>query len=109
MALAPIDLQMLFSQLDRVGKEVSAQKDGAVVRDTIAGYNQERLNEIKNQTVQEANDTKDGMQGLKDQNKQNHENDDTKKREDGENDEPQKKTKYTFKDPQIGNFVDISG
>jgi hypothetical protein len=37
MALQAIDLQLMFSQLDKVGKEQSAMREGAAIQKAIAG------------------------------------------------------------------------
>lgn len=37
MAIQPIDLQVMFSQLDKVGKEQSALREGAAIQKAIAG------------------------------------------------------------------------
>jgi hypothetical protein len=37
MAIQPIDLQIMFSQLDKVGKEQSALREGAAIQKAIAG------------------------------------------------------------------------
>lgn len=37
MAIQPIDLQVMFSQLDKVGKEQAALREGAAIQKAIAG------------------------------------------------------------------------
>jgi hypothetical protein len=37
MAIQPIDLQVMFSQLDKVGKEQSALREGAAIQKAIVG------------------------------------------------------------------------
>ncbi|GHV83871.1 hypothetical protein AGMMS50212_12110 [Spirochaetia bacterium] len=116
MALQPIDLQLLFSQLDNIGKDVSLQKDGAMLREAIAGHRQELRTEIKTKSVNEAQDTKDGLEKIDDKLKYNRKKNDEAGRHSGkgqkeEDDENENGFKYQnlLRDPTLGNYVDISG
>jgi hypothetical protein len=42
MAVQPIDLQAMFSQLDKVGKEQTALREGAAIQKAIAGEREAR-------------------------------------------------------------------
>ena len=116
MALQPIDLQLLFSQLDNIGKDVSTQKDGALLRETIAGHRMELRNEIKTKSVNETQDTKEGLEKIDDrlkykQNKNNESGGHSKKGQKEETPENENATKFQMRlrDPSLGNYVDISG
>jgi hypothetical protein len=56
MALQPIDLQVIFSQTEKVGKEQSALKDGAALQRSIAFTQDERKNAEKLEAVNETTD-----------------------------------------------------
>jgi hypothetical protein len=52
MAIQPLDLQVMFSQLDKVGKEQSALRDGAAIQRAIAG---DREAQKLTQTIESVN------------------------------------------------------
>jgi hypothetical protein len=113
MAMQPMDLQMLFSQLETISKDVAAQKDGLVLKQAINGLQIEKANEIKNKAVHEAQENEEGLEKLKDKKNRNSPNasdqhDKEKKAADSDA-KTVKKQPNIFKDPDLGNYVDISG
>jgi hypothetical protein len=60
MAIQPIDLQTLFTQIDKVGKAQSAQREGLAVQQAIQGVQLQRKTEEQIQSVNEAQDTGEG-------------------------------------------------
>jgi hypothetical protein len=113
MAMQPMDLQMLFSQLDTISKDVAAQKDGLVLKQAINGLQIEKANEIKNKSVHEAQENEEGLEKLKDKKNRNSPNandqHDKEKQAASGAAEAAKKHQGLFKDPDLGNYVDISG
>ncbi len=61
MAITPIDLQAIFSQVDKVGKNQAAQKEGQALHQAIQGAQLERKNEEHIQQVNEAQNTGEGV------------------------------------------------
>jgi hypothetical protein len=57
MPIKPIDLQTLFSQLDRVGREQSAGKDGAAIQGAVHGAAMQKRAEERARSVQKAPDS----------------------------------------------------
>ena len=108
MAMQPIDLQILFSQLDSVAKDAAAQKDGLMLRGAINASVFEKRTEEKSQSVNEAHDTDNGLEALNSDKNQNSNRKKHKKNPRGEDGE-QKGGREFFKDPSLGNYIDLSG
>lgn len=115
MAIQPIDLQTLFTQVDKVGKNEANQKEGLQIRQDIHTIHQQQKNEQRIQSVNEAQDTGQGAERIKDRNRKKnseqeegtdaHEKKDKKNSEDETGDE-----KIIFvKDPALGQNIDVSG
>jgi type II secretory pathway pseudopilin PulG len=66
MALSPIDMQTLFSQMDKVGKQEAAQKEGAALLQAIQQAKHQQQTDEKIRSVNEAQDTGEGTEGVKD-------------------------------------------
>ncbi|GMO41392.1 MAG: hypothetical protein Ta2B_21210 [Termitinemataceae bacterium] len=111
MALQPLDLQLLFSQLDTISKEVSSQKEGAALKKSIDNLRTDQLHEIKDKAVQETKD--EGLEKLSDE-KQKDLTRKNPKQSQGKtvalkNKTADTKSLHTVKDPDIGNYIDFSG
>jgi hypothetical protein len=108
MAMQPIDLQILFSQLDSVAKEAAAQKDGLMLRGAINASVIEKKTEEKSRSVNEAHDAENGLEALNSNKNQNSNRKNLKKKPHDEDSE-QKGAGQFFKDPSLGNYIDLSG
>jgi hypothetical protein len=105
-----MDLQMLFAQIDKVGKEVAQQKDGAQLHNVIRREQQQRLDEEKIRSVRDADDSGGGLEHLKDRQNDNLQGGGDE--QDGEKeDEPQLRGAQLrpVQDPNLGQFVDLKG
>ncbi|MDR2842397.1 MAG: hypothetical protein LBV52_04270 [Spirochaetaceae bacterium] len=111
MALQPIDLQLLFSQLDTISKEVSERQDGLVLKKAINGLKIEKQNELKDHAVHQAQDNDEGIEKAGDRHNkkfdQKAKNNSGKKQ--GANQKSEKSNMGFYKDPDLGNYVDLSG
>jgi hypothetical protein len=108
MAIQPIDLQTLFTQVDKVGKMLSGQREGLALQQSIQGLSIQKKTEIKNQSVNEARDAGEGAGRIKDQNAGNNagaEEEAKKKREKKEDLPPEP----LIRDPDLGKIIDLSG
>jgi len=109
MAIQPIDLQAIFSQVDKVGKTQNAMKDGLVMQQAMQGAHVERKNEQRIQSVNEAQNTGDGIEKIKDRREQHHEQADGKKNERENAAEAAAEAASTvISDPLLGRNIDIS-
>jgi hypothetical protein len=107
MATQPIDLQILFSRLDTVAKETSAQTDGLTLRGAINASAFEKRNEEKSQSVNEAQDTDNELEALNSGKNQNSKNKSAKQNPQKEGAEHDKHR--FFRDPSLGNYIDLTG
>jgi hypothetical protein len=110
MAIAPIDLQAIFSQVDKVGKTQAAQKEGQMLHQAIQEVQFQRKTEEQIQQVNEAQNTGEGAEKVKDRDaghgqkqNSNSRNDENKKDENAE----EMKT-LLLHDPYLGKKIDIS-
>jgi hypothetical protein len=60
MAIQPIDLQTLFTQVDKVGKDQSIHREGAQLQASLQSARVERLELERDHSVNEAQDTGQG-------------------------------------------------
>jgi hypothetical protein len=111
MAIQPIDLQTLFTQMDKVGKAQSDQKEGLHLQQSLQGMANQKKIEEKIQSVNEAQDSGEGAERIKDKprRKRQHSNrpEDRTSADDGDdggNDRPE-----IIQDPDLGRNIDVSG
>ena len=109
MAMQPIDLQTLFTQLDKVAKSQVQQREGLQIQATLNQIQSQKKAEEHIQSVNEAQDMGFGASQIKDENSQNQAQEQEKKEEK----EAQKQGIIykipSFKDPALGRNIDISG
>ena len=112
MAIAPIDLQAIFSQVDKVGKSQAAQREGQVLHQAIVGVQLQRKTEEHIQQVNETQDTGEGAEKIKDRDadRQKHNQGGKGGRKDENNDDENTEEKQfsVFHDPNLGKKIDIS-
>jgi len=105
MGIAPIDLQTLFSQVDKVGKAQAAQREGQALHQAILGVQLQKKTEEHIQQVNEAQNTGDGAEKVGDQKQgQGGGKQGKNKREAQEEENPVS----VLRDPTLGNTIDIS-
>jgi hypothetical protein len=110
MAIQPIDLQTLFTQLDKVAKTQSNQREGAALHQAIQGAELQRRTEDQIKAVNETqNMGEDGAEKVKDRGAQAHDGSDKGKKQEGEKPQQQEETKAAvIHDPSLGRNIDIS-
>ena len=108
MAIQPIDLQILFTQVDKVGKTQVAQQDQQAMQHAIQGAHLQRKTEEHIQEVNETQDLGDGVEKANDRKQGNSGKSGGKNEKDrGKKDEEENKSSV-FQDPSLGNKIDIS-
>ena len=107
MAISPLDLQTLFTQMDKVGKQNTAQREGAALLQSIQHARIQQQTDEKIRSVNEAQNTGEGSEAIDDKNggragqeNPHGESSDTKE----ENAELGDK----IRDPALGKIVDFS-
>ena len=112
MAIQPIDLQTLFSQMDKVGKTQSAQREGLALQQAIQGAQIQRKTEEHIQSVNEAQNTgEDGLEKVKDRlsQREGKESGEEKKKDARQKTSEQEETPApVICDPSLGRNNDIS-
>ena len=68
MALSPLDLQTLFTQADKVGKQSMAQREGAALFQSIQHVRIQQQTDEKLRSVNETQNAGDGSQAINDEN-----------------------------------------
>ena len=111
MAIQPIDLQALFTQLDKVGKNQAVLREGQQIHEALQQAQTQRKIEENVQAVNEAQDMGEEAEKIKDENSRNAPGNPGggkgKPEEDG-SDEEEKKPDL-IRDPALGRNIDISG
>jgi hypothetical protein len=114
MAIQPIDLQTLFTQIDKVGKLQASQKEGAVLQQAIRSVEIQRRTDEHIQSVNEAQNTGEGTEQINDRNsrkRQSGEKAGEREGRDQDSGEAAEKTAsaWVIRDPALGRNVDLSG
>ena len=115
MAIQPIDLQTLFTQMDKVARTQSAQREGFAMQQAIQSVEHQRKTEENIQAVNQAQDMGEGTQKVKDKGERDEDGKRKKKgnqpdqenTEDGVSDDDKKKA-LLFRHPLMGRNIDIS-
>lgn len=107
MALLPIDLQILFTQSNQVGKEQAVQKDAAPLAQSLQGAQLVQKTEQRDNDVNETHDQEEGPEQVKDKARRGAER---KRRQGAEKRKPaaQSPAKDVVRDPALGRNVDIT-
>jgi hypothetical protein len=111
MAIQPIDLQTLFAQMDKVGKTQSAQREGVGMHQDLQGVQLQRKTEEHIQSVNEAQNTGEGTEKVKDRGAKGQDaNTDEEKKKNAKQNTPEEEQKpaIVFSDPYLGKNIDIS-
>jgi hypothetical protein len=117
MAVQPIDLQVMFSQLDKVGKEQTALREGAAIQRAISGDREARklTEDIESvNAAAEGNDPENAgnrqLERLREREghggKEDASHDKTKKTVYMSGDEPHS---VVIDDPMVGKHIDLKG
>jgi len=107
MAITPIDLQTLFTQLDKVGKTQSSQREGLALQQSMQGIQLQKKANEQIQQINEAQNTGEGAEKINDHKNGFEQN----QKESGKKKEQKKEEKNdvsVLNDPSLGKNIDIS-
>jgi len=107
MAIAPIDLQTIFTQVEKVGKAQAAAKEGQTLQQAMQGAHIQKKTEDEIRQVNQAQDTGEGADKISDNTRRHQEGSQNNKRKKEEEAEEEKK-QAILKNPYLGNKIDIS-
>jgi hypothetical protein len=111
MAIQPIDLQTLFTQLDKVGKNQVNQKEGLQIQQALQGDQIRRKTEERIHSVNEPQDTGQGAEGIKDRSSRKRQDQEPAEPEtaSGTPGDPEGEDPSVIRDPALGKNIDVSG
>jgi hypothetical protein len=112
MAIQPIDLQTLFTQIDKVGKEQMNQKEGVYLQSVLQNAQHQKKTEERFHSVTELQNTGDGAERIKDRNSRRQGGGHAPGRNPDEEDAPGSEDEdepSIIRDPALGKNIDISG
>jgi hypothetical protein len=108
MAIQPIDLQTLFTQVDKVGKTQIAQKDGLTLQQAIQGAQMERKTEERIQSVNETQNTGEGAEKVGDRGEREQAAAGGGKRQEKDEEGREEAGRTIIRDPSLGRNIDSS-
>ncbi|MDR1175061.1 MAG: hypothetical protein LBK83_06285 [Treponema sp.] len=111
MAIQPIDLQTLFTQIDKVGKEQMNQKEGVHLQAVLQSVQLQKKTEERFHAVTELQNTGDGAEQIKDRTAGRQGGEHASGRKPGGEDAESEDsgTPPVIRDPALGKNIDISG
>jgi len=110
MPLQPMDIQVLFLRLDTIGRESTAQQQAAAQGQDVAGKELAKQSQDRARQVSRAESLPDGAERVKDDNSEEEQERAADYGSSGERDNaPSSSTDDTFRDPDIGRTIDLSG
>ncbi len=107
MPLLPIDLQILFSQSNQVGKEQAAQKEAAPLAQSLQGAQIAQRTEQRDNAVNEAHNQEQGPEQVKARGRRGREGR-TKRETRPKPPKQAPRPKAVFQDPALGRTIDIT-
>jgi len=107
MALSPLDLQTLFTQMDKVGKQDAAQREGAAILQAVQQAKIQQQTDERIRSVNEAQNMGDGAEAIKDKNGRRAGQEGKHGRQSSETAEPAEET-AVIRDPDLGRNIDLT-
>jgi hypothetical protein len=113
MAIQPIDLQALFSQVDKVGKTQSDLKEGLQLQQALQGAQSQRKLDERIRSVNEAQDSGEGADRIRDRNSRRRDRRGAKEKDNTDgtdvDDGADSEQSEVVRDPALGHNIDLSG
>jgi len=109
MAIQPIDLQAIFSQMDKVGKTQAFLKDGQQIQEALHQAKAQQKLEENVKSVNESQNMGEDSGKIKDENRRGAAQDGNREQPDSKAEDKIQEKKDTIRDPALGRNIDISG
>lgn len=109
MAIQPIDLQTLYSQLETVSKTVAFQQQGVQLQNSIQQEEQSKRLQQKQQAVEAASANEEGPLAVKDRKNGNPQEQGSGGKKSESKEKNDDDVFEVIKDPVLGQHIDISG
>jgi hypothetical protein len=108
--MQPIDLQTLFTQIDKVGRNQSLQKEGLQIQAALQQVQSQKKAEENVRAVNEAQNMADDASKIKDEESRQHNfYHGNENGEESSSEEEEKPRDALIRDPALGRNIDISG
>jgi len=111
--MQPIDLQAIFSQMDKVGKNQASLREGLQIQEALQQQQSQKKLEENVQSVNQAQEMGQEAEKIKDDGKRNPTPGGNRKNPREENEENELKAEVDkpelIRDPALGRNIDISG
>ncbi len=109
MAIQPIDLQTMYSSLEKVSKLTASKQQEMQLQSSIQQEENAKKIQAKATTVEKPDMDDEGPTHIKDQNKGSDENTSHAEKEQQKEEEEIKEPMQVITDPSLGQHIDISG
>jgi hypothetical protein len=109
MAIQPIDLQILFTQLDTVGKNQAVQKEGLQMQQALQSVQIQKKTEERVQSVIESQDTGEGAEAVRDRSSRQKNEQKNDREGPAGKDAGEEAGLVIIRDPALGKNIDVSG
>ncbi|GMO61976.1 MAG: hypothetical protein Ta2A_08370 [Treponemataceae bacterium] len=114
MAIQPMDLQVLYAQMDKVAKNTIHEQQGKHLAATIQDEEESKRNALKRSAVADVPEGDDSIDVVKERKETNPQGQGGKKKFGGKTGEDESSEDSAFKltqidDPNLGQYVDVSG
>lgn len=106
MAVQPIDLQVLFSRLNQIGRDQAVQRDAQIQAQAVAGSEIAERSEEGDHRVAELSTDEEGPENVTEDSEGGSGGGSRQHRK---NEEKEESDRTFFSDPDLGQNVDISG
>lgn len=108
MPIRPIDLQTLLMQLNQVGREQAAEKEGAALQASMQGAAAQRRQVDSKEAIRAPSEPKDGAGPVAERQGAGQGGSEKRRGEEGEGGEAKPEDEIV-RDPELGNKIDLSG
>ena len=110
MPILPIDLQIMFSRMDQIGKEQAGQKQVSTEAQAAHASEMVKETEQKDNSVNESRDVGEGIEGVnEEQNKREKKSRAQKKKNKTSERKNGSRDRSFYSDPALGRHIDIDG
>ena len=112
MAIQPIDLQAIFSQIDKVGKNQAVLREGQHIQDALQQVQTQRKLEENVRSVNESQKMGEEAETIKDgkgHGPQAKKGGSKEKQEENDDENAESEKTALIRDPALGRNIDISG
>ncbi len=113
MPIQPIDLQVLFSRLDNIGREAVGPQQAAAQGQEVAGAQLAEQSRAQARQVTDAEELPDGSEEVKEEESGEEQQSSARRRRQrstGDGDEAADRSAQTeIRDPALGRTIDLSG